>query len=53
MVLQVHDEITFVIDEGMIAKYEPMVKEAMTDWSHLPGQPFKHINFEVEGKEWK
>jgi DNA polymerase I len=53
MVLQVHDEITFVIDEGMIPKYEPMIKEAMTDWSHLPGKPFEMINFEVEGKEWK
>lgn len=49
MVLQVHDEITFVIEEGSIPKYEPAIKEAMTQW----GKPFENINFEVEGKEWK
>lgn len=47
MVLQVHDEITFVMDRGMVEKYEPMVVEAMTDW------PQMGVNLAVEGKEWK
>lgn len=51
MVLQVHDEITFRIVPEMIPKYEPMIKEAMTDWKNVPG--LNEVNFAVEGKEWK
>lgn len=47
MVLQVHDEITFIIREGMIDQYEPKIVEAMTDWPELG------VNLTVEGKEWK
>lgn len=47
MVLQVHDEITFVIREDLVPKYEPMIVEAMTDWPHMG------VNLTVEGKEWK
>lgn len=47
MVLQVHDEITFCIREGMIEEYEKKIKEAMTDWPQLG------VNLTVEGKEWK
>lgn len=50
MVLQVHDEITFDIDRGYIEKYEPLIKEAMTQW---PGTPLTAVKFFVEGKEWK
>lgn len=46
MVLQVHDEITFVIREDMIDHYEPMIVEAMTDWD-------LGVKMSVEGKEWK
>jgi len=46
MVLQVHDEITFVIRKGMRDKYEPLIIEAMTDWD-------LGVNMHVEGKEWK
>ena len=47
MVLQVHDEITFCIREGMVEKYEPLIVEAMTDWPEL------NVRMSVEGKEWK
>lgn len=47
MVLQVHDEITFTIAEHLIPKYEPMIKEAMTDFPVFP------VRLAVEGKEWK
>lgn len=47
MVLQVHDEITCVLDKGDIPKYEPYVIEAMTDWPQFP------VHLHVEGKEWK
>ncbi len=46
MVLQVHDEITFVIRRDKIAEYEPKIVECMTDFP-LP------VNLAVEGKEWK
>jgi DNA polymerase I-like protein with 3'-5' exonuclease and polymerase domains len=46
MVLQVHDEITFVIREGMVEHYEPMIVKAMTDWD-------LGVRMAVEGKEWK
>ncbi len=47
MVLQVHDEITFIIKEDMVSHYEPLIVEAMTDW------PMFGVNMAVEGKEWK
>lgn len=46
LVLQVHDEITAVVAEGMVDKYEPMVKEAMCDF------PEFGVKFAVEGKAW-
>lgn len=46
MVLQVHDEITFVIREGMVEHYEPLIVKAMTDWD-------LGVHMAVEGKEWK
>jgi DNA polymerase-1 len=46
MVLQVHDEITFIIKEDMIPHYEPMIIKAMTDWD-------LGVRMAVEGKEWK
>ena len=46
MVMQVHDEITCVVETSMIPKYEPYVIEAMTDWPQFP------VHFHVEGKEW-
>ena len=47
MVLQVHDEITFIIKEGMIEHYEPMIVKAMTDWPEFTAV------MAVDGKEWK
>lgn len=47
MVLQVHDEITCVVADDMIPKYEPYVVEAMTKWPEFP------VHFHVEGKQWK
>lgn len=47
MVLQVHDEITFVIRDDMIPIYEPKIIQAMVDW------PDFGVHFEVEGKVWK
>lgn len=46
MVLQVHDEITFCIREGMVEKYEPLIIKAMTDW------PQFGVRMAVEGKDW-
>ncbi len=46
MVLQVHDEITFCIREGMVEHYEPLIIKAMTDWN-------LGVHMAVEGKEWK
>lgn len=48
MVLQVHDEITFSIDKGKIDYYEPMIKDAMTQWGDTFG-----VRMAVDGKEWK
>ena len=47
MVLQVHDEITFIIKEGMIEHYEPKIVEAMTNWPEFTAV------MAVDGKEWK
>lgn len=46
MVLSVHDEITFIVREDLIPKYEPLVIEAMTDWDF-------GVHLHVEGKQWK
>ena len=46
MVLQVHDEITFCIKDGMVEHYEPMIVKAMTDWD-------MGVTLAVDGKEWK
>lgn len=51
MVLQVHDEITFIIKTDMISHYEPLIIEAMTNWDDIPG--FSNVKFAVDGKEWK
>ena len=45
MVLTVHDEITFCVQEDKITKYEPLVTEAMTDWDF-------GVRLAIEGKEW-
>lgn len=47
MVLQVHDEITFVIREDLISHYEPMIIHAMTDWPNFG------VKMHVEGKVWR
>jgi DNA polymerase-1 len=47
MVLTVHDEIVFCIRRELIEKYEPLVREAMTDW------PLFGVKLTIEGKEWK
>lgn len=47
MVLQVHDEITSVVAEEHLDKYDRLVKHAMTDW------PQMGVKLHVEGKEWK
>jgi DNA polymerase-1 len=46
MVLQVHDEITFLIRRDLIEHYRPLIEHAMTDW------PFFGVNLAVESKEW-
>ncbi len=46
MVLTVHDEITFLVREDKLSYYEPLVKEAMTDFDF-------GVRLAVEGKEWK
>jgi DNA polymerase-1 len=46
MRLQVHDEITFAIEDGYRDKYEPEIIKAMTDW------PQFSVKMHVEGKEW-
>lgn len=46
MVLQVHDEITFVIRRDLIEKYEPIVQDCMTNFDF-------GVRLMVEGKEWK
>ena len=46
MRLQVHDEIGFAIEEGMEARYEKLITEAMTDFN-------MGVRLVVEGKEWK
>jgi hypothetical protein len=47
MVLQVHDEITWIMDRGIIDKMEPEIAHAMCDF------PQFGVKFAVEGKEWK
>ena len=46
MVLSVHDEITFIIQEDKIPVYEPLVQKAMCDWDF-------GVKLHIEGKEWK
>lgn len=47
MVLQVHDEITFIIKDDRIEYYSKLIEEAMTEFKQFP------VKFHVEGKAWK
>lgn len=44
--LTVHDEITFAVHENMVAKYDPLVREAMCDWNF-------GVRLNCDGKEWR
>ncbi len=46
IVLQVHDEITFIIRKDLIEKYQPLIEKAMTDWPNMG------VTLAVEGKAW-
>lgn len=46
-VMNVHDEISFIVRTEAIPDYEPKIIKAMTDFPQFA------VKFHVEGKEWK
>lgn len=46
MVLQIHDEIVFKVRRGALDKYDPKIREIMTDF------PQFGVRFAVEAKVW-
>ena len=46
MVLQIHDEIVFAVKRGCLEKYDPIIRQKMTDF------PQFGVRFAVESKVW-